>query len=90
MANLVAIYRAFTDMPDDAANARFAGMRYGDLKKSVAEAVVAALEPIQAKYREIVADPGYIEGVLKTAAERVSIIANDTVAQTKRAMGLYA
>ena len=90
VANLIAIYQAFTDMPDDTAKAHFAGMRYGDLKKTVAEAVVAALEPIQAKYREITADPGYVEGVLKAAAERVSVIANDTVAKTKRAMGLYA
>ena len=40
--------------------AHFTGMRYGDLKKQVAEAVVAALEPIQKRYREIMAEPGYV------------------------------
>ncbi|HEY3741103.1 MAG TPA: tryptophan--tRNA ligase [Bryobacteraceae bacterium] len=88
--NLIAIYQAFTDTPDDAAKSKFAGMRYGDLKKTVAEAVVGALEPIQQRYRQIVADPGYVEGVLKSSAERVSVIANDTVVKVKRAMGLYA
>ena len=88
--NLISIYQAFTDTPDDAAKAHFAGMRYGDLKKSVAEAVIGALEPIQQKYREIITDPGYVEGVLKSAAERVSVVANDTVVKVKRAMGLYA
>ena len=89
VANLISIYQAFTEMPDDAAKAHFAGMRYGDLKKTVAEAVVEALEPIQARYREISAEPGYVEKVLREAAERVSVIANKTVVKAKRAMGLY-
>ena len=33
---------------------RFTGMRYGDLKKQVAEMVVAHLEPFQQRYRQIV------------------------------------
>ena len=89
VANLIAIYQAFTEMPDHAAKAHFAGMRYGDLKKTVAEAVIGALEPIQQRYREIIAEPGHVEGVLKASAERVSVIANDTVVKVKRAMGLY-
>jgi tryptophanyl-tRNA synthetase len=90
VANLIGIYQAFTEMPDEQAKAHFEGMRYGDLKKTVAEAVVGSLEPIQKKYRELAAEPGYIEGVLKSAAERVSVIADDTVVKVKRAMGLYA
>lgn len=88
--NLIAIYQGFTGMTDDAANAHFAGMRYGDLKKTVAEAVIGALEPIQARYAAINAERGYVESVLKAAAERVSVIADDTVVKVKRAMGLYA
>ena len=90
VVNLIGIYQAFTDTADDAAKALFAGMRYGDLKKTVAEAVVESLEPIQRRYREIIAEPGHVEGVLKAAAERVSVIADDTVVKVKRAMGLYA
>jgi tryptophanyl-tRNA synthetase len=82
--NLLTIYHAFTDSTGD-----FAGMRYGDLKKTVAEAVVAALEPVQKRYREITAQPGYIASVLEQGAERVTPIANDTVEKVKRAMGLY-
>ena len=89
VVNLIGIYQAFTEMPDEQAKAHFSGMRYGDLKKTVAEAVVASLEPIQQRYREIAAEPGYVQGVLKSAAERVSVIANDTVVKVKRAMGLY-
>jgi tryptophanyl-tRNA synthetase len=87
--NLLAIFQAFTECSDDALRAQFSGMRYGDLKKTVAEAVVAALEPIQKRYREITAETGYIARVLEDGAQKVRPIANDTVHKTKLAMGLY-
>jgi tryptophanyl-tRNA synthetase len=87
--NLLAIHQAFTDWPDDKMRAHFSGMRYGDLKKQVAESVVAALEPIQKRYREITGERGYISRVLEESAARVSPIANDTVHRVKQAMGLY-
>src|SRR5580698_8927194 len=69
--NLLTIFQAFTEWPDAALRQHFAGMRYGDLKKQVAEAVVAALEPIQQRYREITSEPGCIAGVLQEGAERI-------------------
>jgi tryptophanyl-tRNA synthetase len=64
-------------------------MRYGDLKKQVADMVVAKLEPIQQKYREITADPAYLDGILKRSAETVMPIAEETVRLTKERMGVY-
>jgi tryptophanyl-tRNA synthetase len=87
--NLLAIYQAFDGTTDDAIKARFTGMRYGDLKKQVAEMVVAHLEPFQKRYREITADPAYLAGVLSEGAARVAPIANDTVRTVKQRMGLY-
>jgi tryptophanyl-tRNA synthetase len=87
--NLLAIFQAFTECSDDALRAQFSGMRYGNLKKTVAEAVIAALEPIQKRYRDIVSETGYIARVLEDGAEKVRPIANDTVHKVKRAMGLY-
>jgi tryptophanyl-tRNA synthetase len=87
--NLLSIFQAFTECSDDALRTQFSGMRYGDLKKTVAEAVVAALDPIQKRYRDIVAEKGYIARVLEDGAEKVRPIANDTVHKVKRAMGLY-
>lgn len=66
-----------------------AGMRYGEFKKRVAEAVIARLEPIQQRYREVTADPSYIDSVLRQGRERVLPITEDTVRTAKRAMGLY-
>ena len=66
-----------------------AGMRYGDFKKRVAEAVIARLEPIQKRYAEIAAEPGYIDAMLKQGKEQVLPITEDTVRTVKRAMGVY-
>lgn len=87
--NLLSIYQAFSGSTEEEVKTRFNGMRYGDLKKTVAEMVVSHLEPFQARYRSIVAEPGYLAGVLREGAERVAPIANDTVRIVKERMGLY-
>jgi tryptophanyl-tRNA synthetase len=87
--NLLAIFQAFTGWSDENTRAHFSGMRYGDLKKQVAEAVIAALEPIQKRYQEIMSERGFVAKVLGDGAERVRPIAQDTVNQVKKAMGLY-
>lgn len=66
-----------------------AGMRYGEFKKRVAEAVIAQLEPIQQRYREITADALYLDRVLQQGRERVLPLAQATICKAKRAMGLY-
>ncbi len=66
-----------------------AGMRYGDFKKLVSEAVIARLEPIQERYREIAADPSYIDKILERGRDRVQPISDDTMRKAKQAMGVY-
>ena len=87
--NLLAIYQAFTGWTGEQVRAHFAGMRYGELKKQVAEATVASLEPLQKRYQEIVSEPGYVDRVLRQGAERIAPVANATVELVKRRMGLY-
>jgi tryptophanyl-tRNA synthetase len=87
--NLLSIYQAFSGASDEEIKAKFTGMRYGDLKKQVAEMVVAHLEPFQQRYREITADPAYLADILREGAERVAPIANGTVRTVKERMGLY-
>jgi tryptophanyl-tRNA synthetase len=87
--NLLTIFQAFMDWSDDQVRQHFSGMRYGDLKKQVAEAVLSKVEPIQARYREITADPAYVAKVLEEGASRVTPLARETVQKAKRAMGLF-
>jgi tryptophanyl-tRNA synthetase len=89
VVNLLNIFQAFTDWSDGQMKSHFAGMRYGDLKRNVLEAVVAGLEPIQKRYAEITADPGYLNGVLREGAERVRPVAESTTRLVRERMGLY-
>jgi tryptophanyl-tRNA synthetase len=87
--NLLAIFQAFSGWNDEQMKQHFDGMRYGDLKKQVAEMVLAHLAPFQKRYQEIVSEPGYLDGILREGAARVAPIANETVRLVKERMGLY-
>lgn len=87
--NLLAIYQAFGGFADAEMRKEFAGMRYGDLKKRVADMAIANLEPLQQRYREIISDPGYVAQALREGAGRVRPIAQSTVELVKSRMGLY-
>jgi tryptophanyl-tRNA synthetase len=89
VANLLTIYQAFSGWTDDEMRKHFAGMRYGDLKKQVADVVIAHLEPFQQRYREIMGERGYVAQVLAESASRVRPLAAATVELAKRRMGLY-
>jgi len=87
--NLLSIFQAFSNWDNDQMRNHFTGMRYGDLKKQVAEMVVESLEPIQKRYNEIISEPGYLTGVLRESAGRVRPMAQETVEMVKQRMGLY-
>jgi tryptophanyl-tRNA synthetase len=87
--NLLSIYQAFSGASDDEMKRRFTGLRYGDLKKQVADMAISHLEPFQERYRRITAEPGYLAGVLQEGAGRVAPIADSTVRLVKERMGLY-
>ena len=89
VANLLAIFQAFSGWSDDQLRSHFDGKQYGSLKKDVAEMVVAELEPIQKKYQELMAEPGAIRKILTAGAERVSPIAESTMKLVRERTGLY-
>lgn len=88
--NLLNIFQAFSGWPGEKMREHFNGMRYGDLKKQVAEMVATSLEPLQKRYHDIMTEPGYLDRVLREGAERVSPIAQSTVRLVKERMGLYS
>ena len=88
--NLLNIFQAFSAWSSEKMREHFNGMRYGDLKKQVAEMVAASLEPLQKRYHDIITEPGYLDRVLSEGAERVSPIAKTTVRLAKERMGLYS
>jgi len=86
--NLLTIYQAVTNKTQDEILADFTGQGYGNLKKQVAEAVLATIEPIQKRYHDMAADPAYIEQVLKDGADKVRPIAEHRLHVAQRNLGL--
>ncbi|WP_274652506.1 tryptophan--tRNA ligase [Paenibacillus humicola] len=89
ISNLMSIYAHCAGVTLEEIAGRYEGQGYGAFKKDLAEHVVAALEPLQARYREI-RSSGEIGDILKRGAERVSAIANQTLADVKERMGFLA
>ncbi|MFP4069512.1 MAG: tryptophan--tRNA ligase [Verrucomicrobiota bacterium] len=69
VSNLLQIYSAMSGRGIADIEDSLKGKGYGDLKKEVADAVIAALEPVQARYKELIEDKAYLQSVLKNGAE---------------------
>ena len=61
---------------------------YGALKRTVADAVVAELEPLQKRYAELAADPAYVDGIYRAGAERCREVTAPVLAAAEAAIGL--
>jgi tryptophanyl-tRNA synthetase len=66
------------------------GIRYGDLKSELAEAIYNDLEPIQSKRGELKENPEYVEKVIKEGGEKARVIAKETLDEVKEKMGVLA
>ena len=64
------------------------GIRYGDLKKELADAIFKELKPIQEKRKELEHKTSYVDEVIKMGAEKARIIASETINEVKEKMGL--
>ena len=69
ITNLLQIHTALSGRSTADLESSFAGKGYGELKKEVADVVISTLEPVQARYRELIGDKSYLESVLRTGAE---------------------
>lgn len=87
--NMLGIYKVLTGKSNAEVEADFADARgYGDLKTRVAEVVIASLEPIQARYHQIMSDPGELDRILAVGAQQAAMVAMPKVEEMKRIMGL--
>lgn len=91
IANLFTIMEAVS-APDTLAHFRAAyadcTIRYGDLKKQLAEDIVAFTEPIRQRILEIKADTSYLAGVARRGAERARESAAKTVREVREIIGI--
>lgn len=87
VSNLLGIYSAITGTSVDAAIAEFAGEGYGTLKTTIADAVVAAIEPIRNRAEELLADQAELDNLLAEGAARANAQAEGTLAKVYERIG---
>jgi tryptophanyl-tRNA synthetase len=86
--NLLTIYQTLTGENKKDIEAKFEGKGYGDFKKALAEVVIESLRPLQERYKELTADPGHIDAILKSGADKARPLAEKTLAEVKKRIGL--
>ena len=87
--NLLGIYKAVTGKSVEESERDFAGVRgYGDLKRGVAEVVIAELTPIRERHEQLMQDPAELDRLLAIGADQARAYAEPKLQQMKRAMGL--
>ena len=87
--NLMTIYSCCTGKTFDEIEKEFEGRGYGDFKTAVGEAVVAELAPIQARFKELIADKKYLEECMKNGADLATRISQRTLDKVMKKVGFY-
>ncbi|MCH8500924.1 MAG: tryptophan--tRNA ligase [Aliidiomarina sp.] len=87
VSNLLTLLAGATGRSIDDLVPEYEGKMYGHLKGDVADAVVAFLEPMQARFHEIRADEAMMDAVLAKGAMKAREVAADTVRRVYDAVG---
>jgi len=86
VANLLEINAAVTDRTPQAVAEEYE--QYGRLKVDTGEAVLAALDPIRARYHELMDDPGELARLLRVGADKARTVAATTLDRARDHIGL--
>ncbi len=90
-SSIVALYRFFApdaDVEQMEADFRRGGVGYGDFKKRLFGAIWEYFATMRAKRAELAADPGYVESVLRSGAQRAGATARPVMDRVRQAVGL--
>lgn len=87
ISNLLSIYSILTDRPINEIEQTYEGKGYGDFKADVAKVVIEAVEPIQARYNQLM-ESSELDAILDHGAEKANRAASKMVKKMENAMGL--
>jgi len=88
ISNLLSIHSALSGKSIEAIENEFAGKGYGDFKTAVAEVVIAELEPIRERTKQLMDDPAELVSLLSTGANKANEVASNTLKEVYAALGL--
>ncbi|MGP7817979.1 tryptophan--tRNA ligase [Niallia sp. 01092] len=87
VSNLLSIYSILSGESIESLEAKYEGKGYGDFKADLANVVVEKLQPIQEKYKELMAS-SELDEILDMGAEKANKVAGKMVKKMENAMGL--
>ncbi|XP_021765556.1 tryptophan--tRNA ligase, chloroplastic/mitochondrial-like isoform X1 [Chenopodium quinoa] len=85
--NLLCIYQLVSGKTKEEVAQECQSMSWGTFKPLITDAVIDHLQPIQARYEEIMSEPSYLDGVLAEGAAKATDIADTTLNNVYQAMG---
>ena len=88
ISNLLTIHSALSGKSIEAIENEFAGKGYGDFKTAVAEVVIAELEPIRERTKQLMDDPAELVNLLNVGAKKANEVASNTLKAVYAAIGL--
>jgi len=88
ISNLLTIHSALSGKSIEAIENEFTGKGYGDFKSAVAEVVIAELEPIRDRTKQLIDDPAELVSLLKVGAKKANEVAANTLKEVYTAIGL--
>jgi tryptophanyl-tRNA synthetase len=86
VSNLLDILSSVTGTTQQALAEQYS--QYGKLKSDCGDAVVSMLQPIQAKYADLIADPAQLGEMLSVGSLRAETIAQKTLQRVHQAIGM--
>jgi tryptophanyl-tRNA synthetase len=86
--NLLSIYAALANTSHEQAIKTFAGRNFSDFKKELGDLAAEVLGKVGGEMRRLLAEPGYIDRILRRGAERANAIAEPNLRQVFDIMGL--
>jgi tryptophanyl-tRNA synthetase len=85
--NLLTLYSLLANKTKEEVARECQDLGWGQFKPLLTETTITALEPIQTKYQEIMAEKGYLDRVLQEGRQQAEVVANQTLARVKNALG---
>lgn len=88
LANLITIYSAFSKLSASQIEKKYQGKGYAQFKTDLAQVVIKALKPFQAKKKALEQKPEQVRKILEQGAQQAQEIAQKNLKQAKQKMGL--
>ncbi len=85
--NLLTLYAILSNKTKEEVAAECQDMGWGQFKPLLTDTTIAALKPIQDKYKEIVTEQDYLNSVLREGRQKAEAVADRTLSRVKAALG---